>query len=59
MKRYDYLMPAIIAAQASDSLAFNVSPKLVNQPIIDSTDTAKGESQVDDFAGVLTFEGRI
>jgi len=41
---YDKLMPAFIAAQASDPLAVNISPKLVNRPMIDGTDTAKEES---------------
>jgi len=56
---YDDLMPAIIAAQASDPLAVDVSAKLVDRPMIDGTDTAKEESQWKVLAGVLTYEGRI
>jgi hypothetical protein len=56
---YDDLMPAIIAAQASDPLAVDVSAKLVDRPMIDGTDTAKEESQWKVVAGVLTYEGRI
>jgi len=52
-------MPAIIAAQASDSLAVDVSAKLVERPMIDGTDTAEEESQWKVLAGVLTCEGRI
>jgi len=52
-------MPAIIAAQASDSLAVDVSAKVVNRPMIDGTDTAKEESQWKVVTGVLTYEGRI
>jgi len=56
---YDNLMPAIIAAQVPDSLAVDVFAKRVNRPMIDGTDTAKEESQWQDVAGVLTYEGRI
>jgi len=56
---YDNLMPAIIAAQASDPLAVHLSAKHVDRPMIDGTDTAKEESQWKVVAGVLTYEGRI
>jgi hypothetical protein len=59
VKPYDDLMPAIIAAQASDSLAVDVSAKLVDRPMIDGTDTTKEESQWKVIAGVLTYEGWI
>jgi len=56
---YDDLMPAIIAAQASDRLAADVSAKLVDRPMIEGTDTAREESQWKVGAGVLTYEGSI
>jgi len=56
---YDDFMPAIIAAQASDLLAADVSAKLVDRPTIEGTDTAKEEGQWKVVAGVLTYEGRI
>jgi len=56
---YDDLMPAILAAQASESSAVDVSAKLVDRPMIDSTDNAKEESQWKVVTGVLTYEGRI
>jgi hypothetical protein len=59
VETYDDLMPAIIAAQASDPLAVDVSAKLVDGPKTDGTDTAKEESQWKVIAGVLTYEGRI
>jgi hypothetical protein len=52
-------MPAIIVAYASDSLAVNISAKLVDRPTIDATDTAKEESQWKVALGVLTYKGRI
>jgi len=51
---YDDLMPAIIAAQASDSLAVEVSAKLGNRPAADGTDTAEKETQGEVVAGSLT-----
>jgi len=56
---HDDLMPAIIDAQASNPLAVDVLAKLVEQPMIDGTDTAKEESQWKVVAGVLTYDGRI
>jgi len=56
---YDDLMPAIIAAQASDPLAADVSAKLVDRPVADGTDTAEEESQWKVVAGALTYEERI
>ena len=56
---YDDLMPAIIAAQASDPVAADVSAKLVDRPMIEGTDTTKEESQWKVVAGVLTYKGRI
>jgi len=56
---YGDLMSAIIAAQASDSLAVNISAKLVDQQMIEGTDTAKEESQWKVVAGVLTYEEMI
>jgi len=56
---YDDHMAAIIAAQASDLLAVNVSAKLVDRPMIDSTDTAKEENQWKVVWGVWTYEWRI
>jgi len=41
---YNVLMPVFIAAQATDPLTANVSAKLVDQPMIEGTDTAKEES---------------
>jgi hypothetical protein len=56
---YDDLMPAIIAAQASDPLAVDVPAKLFARRMIDATDTAQEESKWKVVAGVLTYEGRI
>jgi len=56
---YDNVMPAIIVAQASDTLAVDVSVKLVDRPMIDGMDTAKEERQWKIVAGVFTNEGRI
>jgi len=56
---YDKLMLAIIGAQTSDSLAGDVSAKLVNRPMIDGTYTAREESEQKVVAGVLTYEGRL
>jgi len=56
---YDELIPAIIVAPASDSLAVDISAKIVDQPMIDGTDAAKEESQWKVVAGVLTYEWRI
>jgi len=42
---YNDLRPAIIAAQASDSLAVNVLAMLVDRPAADGTDTAENETQ--------------
>jgi len=56
---YDDLMPAIIAAQASDSLAANVSAKLVDRPAAVSTESAQKETQWEVVAGALTYARRI
>jgi len=56
---YDDLMPAIIAAQASDFLAIDVFAKLVNRPVADSTDTAEKVTQWEVVVGALTYKGRI
>ena len=56
---YDDLMPAIIVAEASDPLEVNGSAKLVDQHMIDGTNTTKEGSQWKVVAGVLTYEGRI
>jgi len=56
---YDDLIPAIIEAQASDPLAGDVSAKIVDQSVIDGTDTAKEEYKWKVVAGVLTYDGRI
>jgi hypothetical protein len=56
---YDDLMPAIIAAQASDTLAVDVSAKLVDRPMLDGTHTGQEESQWTVVAGGLTYSGRI
>jgi hypothetical protein len=37
---YDDLIAAIITAQASDSLAVDISAKLVDRPIADGTDSS-------------------
>jgi hypothetical protein len=42
---YDDLMPPIIAAQASDSLAVNISAKLVDRPAADGRDSAEKKTQ--------------
>jgi len=42
---YDDRMPAIIAAQVSDSLAVDISAKLVDWPAADGTDTGEEETQ--------------
>jgi len=52
-------MLAIIVAQASDPLAADVSAKLVDQPMIEGTATAKEESHWKVLAGVLTYKGMI
>jgi len=52
-------MPAIIAAQVSDTSPVDVSTKLVDRPMIDGTDAAKNDSQWKVVTGVLTYEGRI
>jgi hypothetical protein len=52
-------MPAIIAAQASDPLAVDISAKLVDRQIIDGTYGAKAENQKKVVVEVLTCEGRI
>ena len=56
---YDDLMPALIAAQASDLLAANISEQLVDRPMIECSDTPKEKSQLKLVVGVLTYEGRI
>jgi len=52
-------MPAIIAAQASNPLAADISAKLVDRPVADGTDTAAEERKWKVVAGALTNEGRI
>jgi hypothetical protein len=52
-------MPAIIAAQSSDTLGVYVLAKLVNRQMIEGTDTTKGKREWKVLAGVLTYEGRI
>jgi len=52
-------MPAIIAAQASDSLAVDVSAKLVDWPVADVADTTQKETQCEVVVGALTYWGRI
>jgi len=56
---YDYLIAPIIAAQASDPFAADVSAKLVDLPIIEGSATAKEASQWKVVAGVSTYEGMI
>jgi hypothetical protein len=56
---YDNLMPKIITAQASDTLAVDVSAELVNRPIADGTDTAGDVNYWTVVAGALTYKGRI
>jgi len=56
---YDDLMPAIIAAQASDPLAADISAKLVDWPVADGAHTTEEESQWKVVAGVWTYEWRI
>jgi len=56
---YDDIMAAIITAQGSDSLAVDVSAKLVDRPAADGTDTAEKETQRVVVAGALTYGGRI
>jgi hypothetical protein len=56
---YDDLMPAIIAAQASDSLTLDVSATLVDRPATDGTDTTEKETQWEVVAGAWTYGGRI
>jgi hypothetical protein len=52
-------MPAIIAAQSCDPLATDGTAKLLNQPMMEVTDTTKEQSQWRVVAGVLTYERRI
>ena len=59
MEPYDDLMPAIIAANASDPLPADISAKLDDRPMIEGTDTAKEDGQWKVIAGVLTHQGRI
>jgi hypothetical protein len=56
---YDDLMPALIAAQASNSLVVDILTKLVDQSAADGKDTAVKESQWKVVVGALTYEGRI
>jgi hypothetical protein len=56
---YDDLMPAIIAAQASDSLAVDISPYLADRPEVDSTDPTEKETQWKVVTGALTYGVRI
>jgi len=56
---YDDVMPAIIAAQASDSLAVDVSAKLVDRPAADGTDAAENDTQSEVVVGALTYGRRI
>jgi hypothetical protein len=55
VEHYDDLMPATIAAQASDPLPLDISAMLVDRPMIDGTDTAKEENKWKVVAGVLTY----
>ena len=59
MEPYDELMTAMIVAQATDSLGVDVLAKLVDQLMIDGTDTAKPASQSKVVAGVSTYRERI
>jgi len=56
---YDDLMPAIIAAQASDPLAADISAKLVDRPVADGSDTAEEENQWKVVVEAQTCEGRV
>jgi len=56
---FDDLMRAIIVAQAFEPLVVEVLAKLVDDRIIDHTDTANEDTQWKVVAGVLTYEGRI
>jgi len=56
---HDDLMPASIAAKASNLLVADVSVKLVEQPMIEGTDSAKEKNQWRVVAGVLPYEGRM
>jgi hypothetical protein len=58
VKPCDDLMPTIVVAQASDSLAINVSAKLVDQPAADGTETVEKGTQWEVVAGALTYVGR-
>jgi len=52
-------MPAIIAAQASDSLDVDVSARLVDQLAADGTDTVGKETEWEVVVGELTYRERI
>jgi len=56
---YDDLRRAIIAAQASDALAVDISAKLVDRPAAVDTDTAGQQSQWIVVVGALTYEGWV
>jgi hypothetical protein len=50
-------MTAIISAQASDSLAVDVSAKLVDRTAADGTETVEKQTQLQVVAGALTYGG--
>ena len=56
---YDDLMRAIVAAQASDSWAVDISAKPVDQPAADGTYSAVKEIQWEVVVGALTYVGSI
>jgi len=60
---YDDLLPAIKTAQASDSLAVDVNPRLVDIPMISgqegSSDSGRDRDQWKVISGALTYKGRI
>jgi len=56
---YNDLMPAIIVAQASNSLAVDILAKLVDATAADETDIGGKETHRKVLAGALSYEGRI
>jgi hypothetical protein len=56
---FDDLMPSIITAQASYSVAVYVSGMLVDLPAPDGTDSSEKETPWQVVAGALTYVGRI
>ena len=69
LEPYNDLLPAIRAAQATDSLAIDVNEKIVDPPMVGIPDLSKsggqdgstdtGNSQWQVISGALTYEGRI